>query len=49
MSESYPDFVARFYDPVYARVRDGVDNDYYLVGPRGSIRAVRPMSGHPLA
>jgi SAM-dependent methyltransferase len=30
MSESYPDFVARFYDPVYARVRDGVDNDYYL-------------------
>jgi len=30
VSESYPDFVARFYDPVYARVRDGVDNDYYL-------------------
>ncbi len=30
MSEPYPEFVARFYDPVYARVRDGVDNDYYL-------------------
>jgi SAM-dependent methyltransferase len=30
MSEHYPEFVARFYDPVYARVRDGVDNDYYL-------------------
>lgn len=30
MSEPYPDFVARFYDPVYARVRDGVDNEFYL-------------------
>lgn len=30
MSETYPDFVARFYDSVYAKVRDGVDNDYYL-------------------
>ena len=30
MSECYPDFVARFYDAVYAHVRDGVDNDYYL-------------------
>jgi SAM-dependent methyltransferase len=30
VSEPYPDFVARFYDPVYARVRDGVDNEYYL-------------------
>lgn len=30
MSDHYPDFVARFYDPVYAQVRDGVDNDYYL-------------------
>jgi len=30
MSEPYPEFVARFYDPVYARVRDGVDNEYYL-------------------
>jgi SAM-dependent methyltransferase len=30
MSEPYPDFVARFYDVVYARVRDGVDNEYYL-------------------
>jgi SAM-dependent methyltransferase len=28
--EPYPDFVARFYDPVYAQVRDGVDNEYYL-------------------
>ena len=30
MSGPYPDFVARFYDAVYARVRDGVDNAYYL-------------------
>lgn len=30
MSEPYPDVVARFYDAVYAQVRDGVDNDYYL-------------------
>jgi SAM-dependent methyltransferase len=30
MSEPYPDFVARFYDPVYAQVRDGVDNAWYL-------------------
>jgi SAM-dependent methyltransferase len=30
MGEAYPDFVARFYDVVYARVRDGVDNEYYL-------------------
>jgi SAM-dependent methyltransferase len=30
MSDTYPDFVARFYDAVYAQVRDGVDNDYYL-------------------
>lgn len=30
MSEPYPDVVARFYDAVYSRVRDGVDNRYYL-------------------
>jgi SAM-dependent methyltransferase len=30
VSEPYPDFVARFYDAVYAQVRDGTDNDYYL-------------------
>ena len=30
MSDPYPDFVARFYDAVYAQVRDGVDNEYYL-------------------
>jgi len=30
VSEPYPDFVARFYDPVYAQVRDGVDNAWYL-------------------
>ena len=30
MSEAYPDFVARFYDAVYAQVRDGVDNEYYV-------------------
>ena len=30
MNEGYPDFVARFYDIVYAQVRDGIDNEYYL-------------------
>jgi SAM-dependent methyltransferase len=30
MAEPYPDFVARFYDVVYAQVRDGVDNTFYL-------------------
>jgi SAM-dependent methyltransferase len=30
VSEPYPAFVARFYDTVYAQVRDGVDNDFYL-------------------
>lgn len=30
MSHDYPEFVSRFYDTVYAKVRDGVDNDYYL-------------------
>jgi SAM-dependent methyltransferase len=30
MTEPYPDVVARFYDVVYAEVRDGVDNEYYL-------------------
>jgi SAM-dependent methyltransferase len=30
MSEPYPDVVARFYDAVYAQVRDGVDNAFYL-------------------
>ncbi len=30
MPDEYPDFVARFYDVVYAQVRDGVDNQYYL-------------------
>jgi SAM-dependent methyltransferase len=30
MSEEYPDFVARFYDIVYAQVRDGVDNEHYV-------------------
>lgn len=30
MSDPYPDVVARFYDAVYAQVRDGVDNDHYL-------------------
>jgi SAM-dependent methyltransferase len=30
MDEPYPDFVARFYDVVYAQVRDGVDNAFYL-------------------
>jgi SAM-dependent methyltransferase len=30
VSEPYPDFVARFYDAVYAQVRDGTDNAFYL-------------------
>ena len=30
MTEPYPGSVARFYDPVYAQVRDGVDNAWYL-------------------
>jgi SAM-dependent methyltransferase len=30
VSEPYPGCVARFYDAVYAQVRDGVDNEYYL-------------------
>jgi SAM-dependent methyltransferase len=30
MPDEYPEFVARFYDVVYAQVRDGVDKDFYL-------------------
>jgi SAM-dependent methyltransferase len=30
VNEPYPDFVARFYDAVYAHVRDGTDNAFYL-------------------
>jgi len=30
VSEPCPDVVARFYDAVYAQVRDGVDNAFYL-------------------
>jgi SAM-dependent methyltransferase len=30
VSEPYPELIARFYDAVYAKVRDGVDNDWYL-------------------
>jgi SAM-dependent methyltransferase len=30
VSDLYPDVVARFYDAVYAQVRDGVDNAFYL-------------------
>jgi SAM-dependent methyltransferase len=30
VSEPYPEFAARFYDVVYAQVRDGVDNGWYL-------------------
>jgi len=30
VSDPYPDVVARFYDAVYAQVRDGVDNAFYL-------------------
>jgi SAM-dependent methyltransferase len=34
MSAPYPDFVARFYDVVYSRVRDGVDSEHYLQAAR---------------
>ena len=30
MSVLYPDFFARFYDVIYRKVRDGVDNRFYL-------------------
>lgn len=30
MREPYPDVVARFYDTVYASLRDGIDNAWYL-------------------
>jgi Transposase zinc-binding domain len=30
MSEPHPGFAARFYDAVYAQVRDWVDNEFYL-------------------
>jgi len=30
VSDTYPEFVARFYDTVYAHVRDGVDNAFYV-------------------
>jgi SAM-dependent methyltransferase len=30
MGQDYPDHVARFYDTVYAQVRDGVDSAFYL-------------------
>ncbi len=36
MSEPYPDVVARFYDAVYAQVRDGVDNEWYLARLRAA-------------
>jgi SAM-dependent methyltransferase len=36
MSESYPDFVARFYDVVYAQVRGGIDDAFYLRQATGS-------------
>lgn len=40
MSDPYPDVVARFYDAVYAQVRDGIDNDYYLNRMAGAGGAV---------
>jgi len=30
LSEPYPEFVARFYDVIYAKVRSAADLDYYL-------------------
>jgi SAM-dependent methyltransferase len=36
VAADYPDFVARFYDVVYAQVRDGADNDFYLRQARAS-------------
>jgi SAM-dependent methyltransferase len=51
MAEHYPDFVARFYDAVYARVRDGVDNEYYLsmmAAARGPVLEIGSGTGRLL-
>lgn len=52
MSEPYPDLIARFYDAVYARVRDGVDNEWYLdrmAAARGPVLEVGVGTGRLLA
>jgi len=30
MAYEYPDYFARFYDLIYHKLRDGVDNQYFL-------------------
>ena len=30
MADLYPEYFARFYDLIYHKVRDGVDNNFYL-------------------
>jgi SAM-dependent methyltransferase len=52
MDEPYPDFVARFYDVVYAQVRDGVDNAFYLqkaIEAKGPVLEIGVGTGRLLA
>jgi SAM-dependent methyltransferase len=52
MSDPYPDFVARFYDAVYAQVRDGVDNAFYLqkaIEAKGPVLEIGVGTGRLLA
>ena len=51
MSDLYPDFFARFYDLIYHKVRDGVDNKFYLEkikNTRGKILEVGTGTGRLL-
>jgi SAM-dependent methyltransferase len=52
MREPYPELVARFYDAVYAKVRDGVDNEWYLdrmAAARGSVLEIGVGTGRLFA
>ncbi len=40
MAEEYPEYFARFYDLIYHKVRDGVDNKFYLENIRNTRGAV---------
>jgi SAM-dependent methyltransferase len=51
VGEPYPEFVARFYDAVYAHVRDGLDNDWYLArmqAARGPVLEIGAGTGRLL-
>jgi len=51
MADLYPDFFARFYDLIYHKVRDGVDNKFYLEkikNTRGKILEVGTGTGRLL-